>query len=71
MTKTTLKMLLLLLLPLAASTALSDDSQGQNQQNGGWVRAAPEIDLAYAAGALALLGGTLAIIRGYRRGEKK
>ena len=68
MAKTTIKMLFLLLLPLAASTALSDDNQGQNQQNGGWVRA-PEIDLAYAAGALTLLGGTLAIIRG-RRAKK-
>jgi hypothetical protein len=28
---------------------------------------APEIDPAQAMGALALLGGTIAIIRGYRR----
>jgi hypothetical protein len=29
--------------------------------------AAPEIDPAQTLGALALLGGTVAIIRGYRR----
>jgi hypothetical protein len=31
---------------------------------------APEIDPAQALGALALLGGTVAIIRGYRRKNK-
>jgi hypothetical protein len=31
---------------------------------------APEIDPAQALGALALLGGTMAIIRGYRRKKK-
>jgi hypothetical protein len=31
---------------------------------------APEIDPAQAMGALALLGGTIAIVRGYRRRKK-
>ena len=32
--------------------------------------AAPEIDPAQAMGALALLGGTIAIVRGHRRRKK-
>jgi hypothetical protein len=34
------------------------------------VVAAPEIDPAQAIGALTLLGGTVAIVRGYRRRKK-
>lgn len=35
-----------------------------------WCVSAPEIDPAQAMGALALLGGTVAIVRGYRRRKK-
>lgn len=35
-----------------------------------WCVSAPEIDPAQAMGALALLGGTIAIVRGYRRRKK-
>jgi hypothetical protein len=71
MTKITTKTLFLVLLSLAASTALSQTTQGQNNncQRTACVRA-PEIDPAQALGALALLGGTVAIIRGYHRRKK-
>ena len=61
------------LLSLAASTALSQNNQGQNGDNQGQdyqgrhPMAAPEIDPAQALGAVALMSGTVAIIRGYRR----
>jgi len=68
--------LLVALLSLAASTAaLSQNNQGQNDNDQGWsttptrVRA-PEISPAEAMGALALLGGAVAIVRGYRRRQK-
>jgi hypothetical protein len=69
--------LLVALLSLAASTAaLSQNNQGQNDDDQGWssgartrVRA-PEISPAEAMGALALLGGAVAIVRGYRRRQK-
>jgi hypothetical protein len=85
MTKTTTKTLFVALLSLAATTAVGDNNQGQNTgsqgQNTGSqgqnthyqglsTVAAPEIDPGQAIGALALLGGTLAIIRGYRRNKK-
>jgi len=35
-----------------------------------WCVSAPEIDPGQAMGALALLGGTIAIVRGYRRRKK-
>ena len=65
-----------ILMSLAANFALAagGDDQGQNnrwqqndQRRGERVRSAPEIDPSQAMGALVLLGGTLAIIRGYRR----
>ena len=48
-----------------------NDYQGQdnNYQRQNRV-SAPEIDPAQALGALTLLGGTVAIIRGYRRRKK-
>jgi len=61
------------LLSLAASVALSHNDQGQNNNDqgqnyhGGRPLRAPEIDPAQALGALTLLGGTIAIVRGYRR----
>ena len=67
MAKTTTKTLLAVLLSLIASAALSQN-QGGNTQGG---VSAPEIDPTQALGALALLGGTLAIIRGYRHKKKK
>jgi hypothetical protein len=86
MTKTTAKTFLVVLLSLAASAALSQterqrhdrlvDYQGQNNDNqgqnyeGGRVVGAPEIDPAQALSALTLLGGTLAIVRGYRRNKR-
>ena len=69
MAKTTTKILCVALLSLAASTAVGQNSQGQNNNSQGTV-SAPEIDPGQALGALALLGGTLAIIRGYRRNKK-
>ena len=69
MTKTTAKVLFVALVSVAASVAISQNNQGQNNNNQGRVTA-PEIDPAQAMGALALLGGTVAIIRGYRRKKK-
>src|SRR6516225_517773 len=63
MAKTTTKMLLAVILSLVASAALSQTTQGQNNNNQGAV-SAPEFDPGQALGALVLLGGTLAIIRG-------
>ena len=70
-----MKTFLAALLSLATSAAFSqnyqgqdNDSQGQNY-HGGRTVSAPEIDPAQAIGALILLGGTLAIIRGYRRSK--
>ena len=64
------------LLSLAASNALGQNNAGQNDHNqeqnykGGHHVSAPEIDPAQALGALTLLGGSVAIIRGYRRNKK-
>jgi len=64
------------LLSLIASLALAGDgnSQGENKHDDhvhAWGQnrravSAPEIDPAQAMGALVLLGGAVAIIRGYR-----
>ena len=76
MIKTTTKTLFVALLSLAASTALSQDNQGQNNNYQGQnyqgrnYTSAPEIDPVQALGALTLLGGTVAVIRGYRRKKK-
>ena len=71
MAKTTTKTLYVALLSLAASTAVGDNNQGQyNNYQGQNTVSAPEIDPGQAMGALALLGGTLAIISGYRRNKK-
>jgi hypothetical protein len=73
--KITTAKVLVALLSLAASTAaLSQNNQGQNNDDQGrsgerHVRA-PEISPAEAMGALALLGGAVAIVRGYRRRQK-
>lgn len=71
MANTTAKTLSVALLSLTASTAVGDNSQGQNTNYQGQnTVSAPEIDPGQAMGALALLGGTLAIISGYRRYKK-
>ena len=78
MVKTTTKTLCVALWSLAASTAFGQNDQGQDNNYQGqnnnyqWQRrvSAPEIDPAQALGALTLLGGTVAIIRGYRRRKK-
>ena len=76
MIKTTAKVLFVALVSLAASVAISQNNQGQNNNNQGQNNnnqgrvSAPEIDPAQAMGALVLLGGTVAIIRGYRRKKK-
>ena len=44
------------------------DDHGCHRDSHCW--SAPEIDPAQAMGALALLGGTVAIVRGYRRKKK-
>jgi hypothetical protein len=71
LTKTTAKVLFAALVSVAASVAISQNNQGQNNndqgQNNQRPVAAPEIDPGQAMGALALLSGTVAIIRGYRR----
>jgi hypothetical protein len=71
----TAKTSLVALLSLAASTAMSQNSQGQDNNDQGYSGAgtrvrAPEISPAEAMGALALLGGAVAIVRGYRRRQK-
>jgi hypothetical protein len=70
------------LLSLVASLALAgtgdsqgDNNQGHNDHGHAWGHdqravSAPEIDPGQAIGALVLLGGTLAIIRGYRAKKK-
>ena len=76
MKNVTSKSLLIALLSLAASSAaLSENHQGQNNDDQGWNRSrprvrAPEISPAEAMGALTLLGGAIAIVRGFRRRQK-
>jgi hypothetical protein len=75
MTKTTTKTLLVTLLSLSASTAIGQNSQGQNDDSQGLSRCrgcvqAPEIDPGQAMGALTLLTGAVTIVRGYRRRRK-
>jgi hypothetical protein len=67
------------LLSLVAGLALAGDANSQGDNNQGhkdhghaWgddrrAVSAPEIDPGQAMGALVLLGGAMAIIRGYRR----
>ena len=59
------------LLSLAANLALAEGGVYQAHDHEPWhddrVVSAPEIDPGQAMGALALLGGAMAIVRGYRR----
>jgi hypothetical protein len=65
MSKKTIKALFAAMLSLAAAAALSQTTYPTTTR----VRA-PEISPAEAMGALALLGGAIAIVRGYRRRPK-
>jgi hypothetical protein len=67
-----LKFLSLALLSLAMSSAAfaKDKDDDWCKAGPGKCWSAPEIDPAQAMGALALLGGTIAIVRGYRRKKK-
>ena len=66
------------LLSLAANLALAASGVYQEHDHEPWhdqghddrAVSAPEIDPGQAMGALVLLGGTVAIIRGYRRNKK-
>jgi hypothetical protein len=63
----------LILLTFAANPALARDSDKDEHRchgNSRWCVSAPEIDPGQALGALTLLSGTVAIIRGYRRRKK-
>ena len=71
--KTTTTIVSLMLSSLAANLAVAEDwDRGDDHRCRGDRRcvSAPEIDPGQALGALALLGGTIAIIRGYRRRKK-
>ena len=74
--RTTKVVFTMAVLCLAGSTALSQNNQGQNNNDQGQDYhgtrhvSAPEIDPAQALGAVTLLGGIVAIIRGYRRDKK-
>ncbi len=72
----TTKTLAIVFLTAAASTGLAQNSQGQNGNNqgqnnqGGCCVRAPEIDPAQALGAVTLLSGAVAVLRGFRRKDK-
>jgi hypothetical protein len=73
MKKTTI--ILVTLLSLIAPLALAKDHDNKDHdrchaEGRRHCMSAPEIDPAQALGALSLLGGTIAIIRGYRRRKK-
>ena len=63
MKNTTAKLLVALLSLAASANALSQIATATRVR-------APEISPAEAMGALALLGGAVAIVRGYRRRQK-
>jgi hypothetical protein len=63
----------LILLTFAANPALSRDWDSDDHRCHGddrWCVSAPEIDPDQALGALTLLTGTVAIVRGYCRRKK-
>jgi len=68
MNKTKTTVVSLALLSLVASFAVAKDKDDGYDKHHRW--SAPEIDPGQALGALALLGGTVAIVRGYRRKKK-
>jgi hypothetical protein len=73
MKKTTTTIISLMLLSLATNLAVARNRDGDDDRGCRGDRrcvSAPEIDPGQALGALALLGGTIAIVRGYRRRKK-
>jgi len=84
MKKTTLISLSLVALAANFAVAKDQDEHRRARDEHHWDRdqhycrddnrscvSAPEIDPAQAMGALTLLGGSIAIVRGYRRRKKK
>ena len=70
MNKTTTTIISLMLLSIAANYAVARDRDRDDDRRCRGDRhcvSAPEIDPPQALGALALLSGTIAIVRGYRR----
>ncbi len=68
MNKTITTVISIVLLSSAASFALAKEHEDLGcQSKGGHCWSAPEIDPGQALGALTLLAGTIAIVRGYRR----
>lgn len=73
MKKATTTIIFLMLLSLAANLAIAKDKDRDEDRGCRGDRrcvSAPEIDPAQALGALTLLGGTIAIVRGFRRRKK-
>jgi len=66
-TKTTLVSLALLSLAANFAAAREKEKEYRCQGDGRHCTSAPEIDPGQAFGALTLLAGTVAIVRGYRR----
>lgn len=69
MNKITTTVVSLFLLSLAANSAVAKEHEREYRCHGDsrHCLSAPEIDPGQAFGALSLLAGTLAIVRGYRR----
>jgi hypothetical protein len=67
MNKTKTTLVSLALLSLAANFAAAREKETEYRCHGDHCTSAPEIDPGQALGALTLLTGTLAIVRGYRR----
>ena len=70
MNKTNMTVVSLALMSFAANFAIAKDKDKDDDHCRGDSRhclSAPEIDPAQALGALTLLAGTVAIVRGYRR----
>ncbi len=70
----TMKLFALTLLSLVAWAPLANGGEYRDDRHhcwdGRWCVSAPEIDPAQVGGALVLLSGAIAIVRGYRRRKK-
>ncbi len=70
----TMKLFALTLLSLVAWVPLAKGGEYRDERHhcsyARWCVSAPEIDPAQAGGALVLLSGAVAIVRGYRRRKK-
>jgi hypothetical protein len=67
MNKTKTTLVSLALLSLAANFAAASEKEHRCHGDSRHCTSAPEIDPGQAFGALTLLAGTVAIVRGYRR----